>query len=125
MNRPHLLSGGRYPVLRALAILYLCCGALIVLSGLIGTAWALFAAPWDLLNRIVLALLVLAATFIATVTVVAIAEGIKLAIDLEHHTRLTALRGALPKDDVKGEVVGGRLGELCAETAEEALIKGH
>ena len=42
MHTPHVLSGGRYPVLRALAIIYVIGAGLALVSTLIGVGYALF-----------------------------------------------------------------------------------
>ena len=39
MHSPHVVSGGRYPVLRALAIMYVLGAGLAVLSVLAGVIW--------------------------------------------------------------------------------------
>jgi hypothetical protein len=122
-----MASGGRYPVLRALAILYLVLAGLAVLSGLIAAGWALVSAPWDTGNRIVLSLLALAGTFFVVVTMLAIAEVIKLVIDIEHNTRLAALRSFTSvAANAQPTPAGGRIRDVDEEeTAEAALIRGH
>ena len=137
MDKPHVMSGGRYPVLRALAILYVIGAAVAILGGVITAGWLLLRAPDSTWNRVVLALSALAATFFVTITMLAIAELLKLFIDVEHNTRASAMRGTTvtavgdggaviaSNDGGRDNVPGGRLHELDEETAEAALLRGH
>jgi hypothetical protein len=138
------MTGGRYPVLRALGILYLI-GALAVLCyGLYWIGWTMFRAPASMGDRFSLTLQALAATFFGVVTILAIAELIKLVIDIEHNTRMAALRAAgtdnaaaavtttTTTDTATGAttvVATGervnRITELDEESAEAALLRGH
>ncbi|HTL28227.1 MAG TPA: hypothetical protein VL282_03360 [Tepidisphaeraceae bacterium] len=124
MNR-HMLSGGRYPVLRSLAILYLIGAGIAVLAGLVAAGWALVAAPWSVGNRIMLALTALAGTFFLVIGMLAIAEVLKLFIDMEHSMRVAALRGMANTTVAEVPESGGRIGDLDEETAEAALLRGH
>jgi hypothetical protein len=131
MHKAHVMSGGRYPVLRALGILYLL-GALAVLCyGLYWIGWTLFAAPASMTDRFTVTLQALAATFFAVVTILALAELIKLVIDIEHNTRMAATRSAgitMPTaTDVQVGADGrpNRLTALDEESAEAALLRGH
>ena len=140
MHRAHVMTGGRYPVLRALAILYLI-GALAVLCyGLYWIGWMMFRAPASMGDRFTLTLQALAATFFGVVTILAIAELIKLVIDIEHNTRVAALRAAgadtaaattVTTESGTTAVVTGsgdrvnRIAELDEESAEAALLRGH
>jgi len=128
------MTGGRYPVLRALGILYVVGAGVAVLIGLYWAGWSLVAAPASASERIGLALAVLAATFFAVVTVLAIAEGIKLVIDVERNTRIAAVNAAgnngvavaSPMPTVtaaSGHV--NRVSDLDEESAEAALLRGH
>jgi hypothetical protein len=93
--------------------------------GLYWTGWVLFAAPGSVAERLALAGGALAATFFAVVTVLAIAEVIKLVIDIEHNTRLAAMNGTAGNGSaVAGEARVSRL-EIDEESAEAALIRGH
>jgi hypothetical protein len=134
MRTPHVSSGGRYPVLRAFSILYVFMAVLALLSGLVAAGWALVAAPWNVGNRIVLALLALAASFFLVVGTLAVAEIIKLFMDIEHNTRMHAMRFANPGDntiaiDGSGKPLSAghlnRMRDLDVETAEGALLRGH
>jgi hypothetical protein len=129
MNRPHLLSGGRYPVLRALAIIYLFLAGVAVLGGLIGAGWALVRLPLTAGDKVISAAAILVGSFFAVITMLAIAEVLKLVIDIEHNTRISALRALRPTAPGDGPTVpgmdGGRFRELNEETAEAALLKGH
>ena len=135
MARPHVLSGGRYPVLRALAILYLVMACVTALGGIAGAIYLLasrrYGAPLD---RTFMAIGAIVATFYFVVTMLAVAEVIKLFIDMEHNTRMAwPGRIGMPQsvssvsmsssESYAGD--GGRLAELDEETAEVALIRGH
>jgi hypothetical protein len=137
MVRAHIRSGGRYPVLRALAILYML-GALGVLCyGVYMVFWDLFAAPGAIGERVQLALWYAAVTFFGVVTILAVAELIKLVIDIEHNTRASAeiaagnvvLTGAAASDG-NGAAAAGHVNRIVTlasdeESAEAALLRGH
>src|SRR5206468_7201518 len=133
MRTPHVASGGRYPVLRAFAILYVIMAVVALISGIVGAGWALVAAPWNVGNRIMLALLTLAGSFFLIVGMLAIAEIVKLFIDIEHNTRITAMRSigdntVAAAPEVNNTVEASRshrMRELDEETAEGALLRGH
>lgn len=129
MRTPHFMSGGRYPVLRSLAILYLLGGALAVIGGIVGVIWALAAAPGSMTDRVIIACAVLVAAFFTTITALSVAELLKLFIDVEHNTREAAMKAmpsATPPSSGDGQPMGGRLAaHLDEETAEEALVRGH
>src|SRR5258705_1742376 len=93
MTKAHLISGGRYPVLRALGILYIVGAVGALCYGLYWTGWALFFAPGSAGERLQLAMQAAAATFFGVVTILAVAELIKLVIDIEHNTRMAARNG--------------------------------
>jgi hypothetical protein len=101
-----------------------------LISGLVAAGWALAAAPWNIGGRIVLALLALAGTFFLIVGTLAVAEVLKLFMDVEHNTRITALRMMGQKISVANALMtndGGtnRIRDLDEETAEGALLRGH
>ena len=144
MHQPHLPPGGRYPVLRTIAILWLVGAAISLAGGVYQAICALVglrAHEWvdigglALSGRLMAFFIWLAATFFLVVANVAIAELIKLAIDLEHNTRLTATNtaamagGATPAAPAAGAPApGGRLAGIAdaeEESAEAALIRGH
>ena len=145
MRHTHIQSGGRYPVLRTLAILYLAGACLPLIYG----AWRavnvlmygqspgdVFGAPTNWAGRIIVALSWLAVSFLSVLGMVAVAELIKLFVDIEHNTRMAAMRyGPAPaaeaaatpagSDSADGRM-GGRLPWLDGEeTAEGALVRGH
>ena len=128
MHKAHVMTGGRYPVLRALGILYLVGAAVALVVGIYWIGWSLFAAPGSMSERVGLALVAMAGTFFAVVTVLAIAEGIKLVIDVEHTTRLAAMNGAAGNGTPAMPAAGGhvnRVAEMDEESAEAALLRGH
>jgi hypothetical protein len=127
MNRPHLHSGGRCPVLRALAILYMLGSVLAVAAGIYAVYWGMTRFR-DGIDQIVLVAAACAATFIVVLTMLAAAELLKLFIDLEHNTRVSALRAIQEMTGGNSPLSGngGRLGsDLDEETAEAALLRGH
>jgi len=147
MRQSHIESGGRYPVLRTIAILWLVGAAITLVAGvyqaviaLIGAGgysviagkYALVAqsdAHWG--GRVSACIIWLAITFFTVIFNVAVAELIKLAIDVEHNTRMTSMNtaaiafppaGAAAAPSVPRHDARRRLAE---ETAEAALIRGH
>jgi hypothetical protein len=131
MNRPHVMSGGRYPVLRSLAILYVIAGAVWGAAGACSALWILFAprlgglAP-GIIDRVFLAIGALVVTFFGVITMLAVAEVLKLFIDVEHNTRMSASDQVVPTTvtmQTRGD--GGRLTAIDEETAEGALRRGH
>ncbi len=138
MHRPHMASGGRYPVLRALAILELVAAGLLALGGIIASVY--FASVDNTATRmsdkLVIALVGVSATFFVVVFTLAFAELIKLLIDIEHNTRiaLSGMEGrAAPAETASASYVpsgdGGRINRISQmteeESAEAALIRGH
>src|SRR6266516_2148413 len=100
-QRSHMMSGGRYPVLRTIAILYLAGSVAVGLFGLFLAGWCLFGAPvpWipvmftpDWGSRIMACITMIGATFFGVISMLAIAEGIKLFIDGANSLRLVASR---------------------------------
>jgi hypothetical protein len=129
MARAHLTAGGRYPVLRTIAILWLV-GAVLAL---IGGVYQAIAAVADLPHADVLSrgdtggrwttfVIWLAATFFAVIVNVAIAELIKLAMDIEHNTRMMTPGGTAA---ATGSPAGRLSNGVEDESAEIALIRGH
>jgi hypothetical protein len=145
----HLSTGGRYPVLRTIAILYLIAAVLSIAYGIWRAVDVLVngqtpdnffgAAPESTAGRLMVAGGWLGASFFSALAMVAVAELIKLFIDIEHNTREAALvahpaTGAsatmtdtsapvTPAGDAKA---GGRLAWVEGEeTAEGALLRGH
>ena len=136
MNRKHLMSGGRYPVLRALAILYLLASALVLIGGIIVAGYILATQPWQITTRVVWAIVSLVGTFFGVLGCFAVAEVIKLFIDIEHNTRQSSMIVTTPAPSMPAGVSVGtegsaavvhrnRLDMLDEETAEAALIRGH
>jgi hypothetical protein len=88
----HVVSGGRYPVLRAIALLYLIGAGVAILGGIVGCIWILTRAPlasWG--DRTMMCLSTLAAAFFVCIGSLAVAEVLKLFMDVEHNTRMTAV----------------------------------
>jgi len=102
-HKSHLLSGGRYPVLKTIAILYLIGACAVAIYGLFVAAWCLFGQPavwipvsftpaWG--SRIMGCISAIGGTFLAVISMLAIAEGIKLFIDAANSLRMMA-RGSM------------------------------
>lgn len=125
MLKPHISSGGRYPVLRSLAILYLLSGCVAAIAALGVALWALISGPGDMVDRLIMAIGALAAGFFVTITAFAIAEVLKLFIDVEHNTRMAGHVQAPAASTGDGMRAGGRIGLLEDEPAEVALMRGH
>jgi hypothetical protein len=141
-----LMSGGRYPVLRAIGIIYLIGAALVAIGGIAGIIWALAAAPANWGDRFTLAFQVLAGSFLGVLGLLLVAEVIKLFIDMEHNTRMAAMAIAMRNEQTAGTyptpassvTVDGNTVPTTIhtnriisfhspdeETAEAALIRGH
>ena len=133
MHKPHVLSGGRYPVLRSLAIIYVIGSALVALSTIITLGYVLFAARFAWTDKLVMFAGALAAGFLLVVSMLAVAELLKLFIDIEHNTRMSSANGriGMPATMTPADIAatdGGRIGQLATldeETAEAALLRGH
>ena len=138
MHTPHVASGGRYPVLRALAIFYVIGAALAALSAILYCVYALAFSRLGWSDRLILAGGALVGGFIAVISLLAVAEVLKLFIDIEHNSRMAVPgRIGMPATvevttpDNNGGVStltatsGNRIAALDEETAEAALIRGH
>lgn len=131
MRRSHLGSGGRYPVLRTVAILYFIGAVLTAVSGVLAAAW--FAVNGDPYNwaggRFRLAMATLTGTFFTVLAMLVVAELIKLFIDIEHNTRVGAMSAAGSAASSSASVPGDGKSRLTwmegEETAEGALLRGH
>lgn len=126
MQRVQFSSGGRYPVLRAIAIIYLVLGGLSIVGGIVGVFWMLLRAPFDTIDRIVLAAAALVGSVFWCALMLGAAEVLKLFIDLEHNTRLM-FRPVTPISNDAPSASGhaNRISVLDEETAEAALIRGR
>ena len=131
MHTPHVMSGGRYPVLRALAIIYVIGAALAAVATVIGVVWALAAGAGAGTDRLIIAAAALGGGLFVVISMLAIAEVLKLFIDVEHNTRMAVPGRIGMPASVTPEVArsdGGhvnRLDALDEETAEAALLRGH
>jgi len=128
MQRVQFSSGGRYPVLRAIAIIYLFLGGIAVICGVVAMLWLLLRAPFSAMDRVILAAAALVGSVFGCTLMLGAAEVIKLFVDLEHNTRIASMYR--PMTPASGETpdTGGhtnRISVLEEETAEAALIRGH
>jgi hypothetical protein len=127
MQRVQFSSGGRYPVLRAIAIIYLFLGGIAVIGGVGAMLWLLFRAPFSAMDRIILAAAALAGSVFSGALMLGAAEIIKLFVDLEHNTRMAAMDRPITVPSSQTPAAGhtNRVSVLEEETAEAALIRGH
>ena len=133
MPHAHIASGGRYPVLRTIAILWLVSAVLALVGGVYQAVCSLIDARAQevvllhssaMSSRGMAFFIWLAATFFVVILNIAVAELIKLAIDLEHNTRMTSINVSTAASS--GPVVRtGNGRNLEEESAEAALIRGH
>lgn len=141
-RRSLLMSGGRYPVLRTIGILYLIGAAFTAVAGIVAFGWMMWSAPANPGDRISLGLGILAVAFFGVLAMLMIAEVIKLIIDVEHSARTCAMALALRAEQSLplaadtvvapsgngAAVVTNRVAvfhDVNEETAEAALIRGH
>ncbi len=121
-----------------LAILYLIAGSLTALAGIAFAVYLLAETRFgNNLDRIFMALGVLTLSFYLVISVFAVAEIIKLVIDIEHNTRMAAVgtrqmgvAQAMSASADAGTPAmatrdGGRWSALDEETAEGAPLRGH
>lgn len=135
MHAPHVSAGGRYPVLRALAILQIFAAVLVAVGGIV-TSFNVhrWVGPTGFPTAVAVTL-GLVGTFFTVVLTLAFAELIKLLIDIEHNTRMAAHAAQPTATATQTTVVpvpgadGARVNRIAAiveeETAEAALIRGH
>ena len=128
MHMPHVASGGRYPVLRALAILQLLAAVIVGIGGIVGAIylphWAGSQASFG--DKIIMGLGGLAVTFFLVIFTLAFAELIKLLIDIEHNTRMASSSGNGEMKSMSPDPRMNRAALLAGEeTAEGALLRGH
>ena len=137
MREVHLESGGRYPVLRTIAILWMIGAILACIYGLYQAIVTLAGvqrlelvsvAP-DRVQQVLSFFVWLGVTFFAVIFNLAVAEGIKLFMDIELSCRKLALGTPAVATGTSWTMSpstdGGVGGRFCEETAETALIKGH
>jgi hypothetical protein len=128
MHRVQFTSGGRYPVLRAIALIYLFLGGVSIVAGIVSVFWMLIRAPFAPVDRIILAAAALVASVFWCALMLGAAEIIKLFVDLEHNTRMaTIYKPATPPAAEMPTVAAhpNRISVLDEETAEAALLRGH
>jgi hypothetical protein len=128
MQHVQFSSGGRYPILRSIALLYLILGCVSIIAGVVSVFWMLIRAPYDAVDRVVLAAAALVASIFWCALMFGAAEIIKLFVDLEHNTRMASMYR--PVNPASAETTPGaphtnRISVLDEETAEAALIRGH
>ena len=129
MQRVQFTSGGRYPILRAIAIIYLILGLVSVIAGIVSVFWMLLKAPFDATDRVVLAAAALVGSIFWCALMLGAAEIIKLFIDIEHNSRMAAMvRPMTPIPATEAPNAPShvnRISVLEEETAEAALMRGH
>jgi hypothetical protein len=128
MQRIHVASGGRYPVLRSIGIIYVILGGISIISGIVAVFWMLLRAPYAPVDRVVLAAATLVGSVVWCALMLGAAEIIKLFVDLEHNTRMAAVYGGVAPSVVEPPASSSRnnrISVLEEETAEAALLRGH
>ena len=142
MHQAHIRSGGRYPVLRTVAILWLVGAVFTLIYGIYGAICAAAgisnrmamsfsdSSPVPLHagntpgQRIISCCLWLAATFFTVLFTVGVAELIKLLMDMAESMRISALSG-MSREVVAPAPTDGAGRIFTEETAEGALLRGH
>jgi hypothetical protein len=123
-----MASGGRYPVLRTIAILLLVGSGIELIGGVVGAVWWYRSAhPVDTAGNVVMVMAaILAGTFLIALGTLAVAELIKLLVDVEHNSRM-ALHGHHGDDTLMPAANGAKHTTWMEgeETAEGALLRGH
>jgi hypothetical protein len=128
MQSVQFRSGGRYPVLRSIAIIYVFLGGIAIISGVVAMLWMLIRAPFGPMDRVILAAAALVSSIFGCALMLGAAEVIKLFVDLEHNTRMASMfRPMTPTSDQTPNAGGhvNRISIIEDETAEAALIRGH
>jgi len=128
--------------------MYVLGAALAVLSTLAGIIWIFARAPGNFTDHLIMTIGAIVGGFVMVVSLLAVAELLKLFIDVEHNTRTGAGAGSartiVATDAAGGTLIatGGttadagaamgagadgvnRITALDEETAEAALIRGH
>jgi len=139
--RPHIMSGGRYPVLRALGIMYLIGAAVAAIAGIVAACWIMLAShqawglPAKFSTRCIYSATVFAGSLLIVLSMLAVSEIIKLFIDMADSLRIMrttslSIRPATPMSEGVEVVVSengrrNRISALDDETAEAALVLGH
>ena len=109
-----------------------------MISTILGVAYTLFGMEMAWSDRAIIAVGVFTAGIFLILSMLAIAEVLKLVIDIEHNTRLGAAAsrpsmaataapatGSMAGADGDGATRPNRLDALDEETAEAALLRGH
>src|ERR1700722_16354702 len=91
MQRVQFSSGGRYPVLRSIAIIYVFLGWIAIIGGVAAVLWMLTRAPYDAVDRVILAAAAAVGAVFWCALMLGEAEIIKLFVDLEHNTRMAPM----------------------------------
>src|ERR1700687_3526643 len=97
-------SGGGYPVVRSIGIIYVFLGGVAIVGGVGAVLWLLIRAPFAPMDRVILAAAALGASVFACALMLGAAEVIKLFVDLEHNTRMASM--SRPMNPVSGEMAG-------------------
>ncbi len=125
MQKPHIMTGGRYPVLRSVAILSMLCAALAAAGTFVAAGWILTElGDRSFVQRAALAFTVLGGGVLVVIAILVIAEVVELFIDMATSLRVMANRQLPGMPDAKcGANPGPAL--LDEDSAELSLIRGH
>src|SRR5687767_4948419 len=89
MHKPHIMSGGRYPVLRTVGILYLFSAAIVPLLGIVSAVWYLTQMNQvEIGRRVWISVTTFGGSLLAAITLLAMAEAIKLFMDMAISLRM-------------------------------------
>jgi hypothetical protein len=105
-------------------------GAILTgIGGIVLACWMFFALP-GLQNHVAAGVVTLAGTFLVVLSMLAVAEVLKLFIDIEHNSRMGRMEGAseMAAAESASGPNGARSGRRWLEgeeTAEGALLRGH
>jgi len=117
MRGLHFTTGGRYPVLRSLAILCLLCAALAAVLAIVAAVWVVVQlGDRTLGQRLLLAVSVLCGGFLAVIAILALAEIVELFIDMATSLRTIARRQS---------GTSGPAGLPDESSAETAILRGR
>ena len=127
MFKPHIMTGGRYPVLRSVAILSLVCAAFAALGAIIAAGWILTQlGDRSLGQRAALAFTVLGGGVLSVIAILVVTEVVELFIDMAASLRLLAHRQTpAPATGAKADDNGSHVDMLDEDSAELSLIRGR
>ncbi len=126
MRKPHIMTGGRYPVLRSVAILSLLCAALAALGAVVAAGWvSTQLGDRSMGQRMLLALPILGGGVLAVIGILVFAEVLELFIDMATSLRMLAQRQARPRAADPLAPPETALSGIDEVSAELAILRGR